>query len=82
MPDFDPEFLSDVKALSDNGTLHRVLEMLEADCVAAWKNGGSPDARNDAWLDLQGINRLRGRLASLCDDERVRNFNYRNRRNS
>lgn len=81
MTEQDAQFLSDVKALSDNGTLKRVLDMVEQDCVDLWKNSASAETRETAWFDLQGINRLRGRIASLCTDEAVRNFNYR-RRNS
>lgn len=81
MTEHDAEFLSSVKALSDNGTLKRLLEMIEQDCVLAWKNGPTADAREAAWQDHRAVERLRGRIASLCTDEAVRNFNYR-RRNS
>lgn len=76
----DDKFLSDVKALSDNGTLKRLLEMIEQDCVQVWKASADPAARENAWHDLQAVSRLQGRIASLCTDEAVRNFNFRNRR--
>jgi hypothetical protein len=75
----DPEFLSNVKALADNGTLKRLLEMIEEDCVSSWKNAGTTEVRENAWLLLKAVQVLQGRIASLCTDESVRNFNYRRR---
>ena len=79
MTEHDAQFLSDVKALSDNGTLHRVLEMLEQDCIDRWKNSSGADMREEVWRLHTAIQLLKGRIASLCDDERVKNFNYRRR---
>lgn len=79
MTEDDDKFLSNVKELSGNETLRQVLDLIEKDCVDRWKVGVSAEHRESAWLELQGINRLRGRIASLCDDERVRNHNFRRR---
>lgn len=76
----DVQFLSDVKALSDNGTLKRLLEMIEQDCVDRWKVATESVAREQAWHDLQAISRLQGRMASLGRAEDFANFNLRNRR--
>ena len=76
----DDKFLSDVKALADNGTLGRLLEMIEDDCVSRWKVATEPATRESAWHDLQAIGRLRGRITSLRRSEDFKNFNFRNRR--
>lgn len=79
MTEQDAQFLSDVKALSDNGTLKTVLEMLEQDCVDRWKNSVGTDAREEVWRLHAAIQLLKGRIASLVTDEKVKNFNYRRR---
>lgn len=81
MTEYDDQFISDVKALSDNGTLKRLLDMIEQDCVDLWKVAPNAEQREHAWHERNGVNRLRGRIASLTTDENVRNFNRKiNRR--
>ena len=73
----DIEFISNVRALSENGTLAKVLEMLDAECHAAWAASPHHDERERAWYMLQAIRGLHSKIKSLTTDERVRQFNNR-----
>jgi hypothetical protein len=75
----DYEFISNVKMLSDNGTLARVLEMIEEDHVALWKSA-KPEhlqLREDSYRMIRAIKALKDKIQSLSTDEKVRQFNTR-----
>ncbi len=74
-PDID--FISNVKALADNGTLHRVLDMLEAECIVAWKASPLPDERERAWYTVQAVYAVKAKIKNLASDEKIRQFNNR-----
>jgi hypothetical protein len=75
----DYEFISNVKMLSDNGTLARVLEMVEEDYVVLWKSA-KPEhlqLREDSYRMIRAIKALKDKIQSLSTDEKVRQFNMR-----
>jgi hypothetical protein len=75
----DFEFISNVKALSDNGTLKRVLEMIEQDETARWKSTKPADLqiREHSYRMIGAVKELRDKITSLSTDEKVRQFNQR-----
>ena len=75
--DFD--FISNVKALADNGTLARVLDMVEEDYTRLWKSS-KPDhlqLREDSFRMIRAVQGLKDKISSLKDDEKIRQFNQR-----
>ena len=77
MDDFD--FISNVKALSDNGTLRQVLDMIEDDFTKAWKSAKPADLqlREDNFRMIRAVTALRDKIHSLSTDDKVRQFNNR-----
>ena len=75
--DFD--FISNVKALADNGTLARVLDMVEEDYTRLWKSS-KPEhlqLREDSFRMIRAVQSLKDKITSLTTDEKVRQFNAR-----
>ena len=70
----DIDFISNVKALAENGTLHEVLRRLEEDVVVQWKIAAEMDERERCWHLLTGIRLLRSKIPSLTDEEKVREW--------
>lgn len=82
MPDLDHEFLHEVKMLSSNGTLARVLSMMDAEAVMDWRRSVNTEDRERAWFMVQAIHLVNAKIKSLSDDEKVTAFNNKIRRNS
>jgi hypothetical protein len=38
---------------------------IEAECVATWKEGATPDDREEAWRDWRAVQRLRRKLDNV-----------------
>jgi hypothetical protein len=75
----DPDFLSNVKALADNGTLAELLRRIEEDAASDWKVATTAEAREACHATIRAINALKDKITSLKTDEAVRMFNNRRR---
>jgi hypothetical protein len=67
----DIEFLSNVRALAENGTLAEVLRRVEEDQVKAWKAAPDLSKREECWHVLQGITMLRAKIESLNNEDKM-----------
>jgi hypothetical protein len=72
----DIEFISNVKALSENGTLAELLRRIDEEAVANWKIATDVAAREECWQTLKAIQRLMTKIRSFNDEDKVRQWMY------
>lgn len=82
MSEQDFDFISNVKALADNGTLAELLRRIEDIHTADWKNATDPKRREDCWHMVEAIAQLRVIIKGLTTEEKVTQFNTRYQRRS
>jgi hypothetical protein len=78
----DIEFISNVKALADNGTLTELLRRIEEIHTGDWKHSTDPARREECWRMVEAVAQLRATIKGLTKDETVQAFNTRYRRAS
>lgn len=54
---------------------------IEADIMAEWKASKNPEAREAFWHDMGAIMRLRSKLKSFADDQKVAEARDKKQRN-
>lgn len=71
-----------MKMLATNGTLAEVLRMMDAEAVSDWRRNVNAEDRETNWHLVQAIHLLHAKIKALSDDEKVKAFNTKIRRNS
>lgn len=71
--DFD--FISNVKALSTNGTLIELLQRIENEATDRWKIAADVSEREECWHVLNGIQLLAMKIKSFTEEEKIREWN-------
>jgi hypothetical protein len=78
----DLDFISNVKTLSQDGTLAELLRRIEEIHTGDWKHSTDPAQREKCWHMVEAILQLKATIHGLTTDEKVKEFNTRLRRSS
>ena len=68
------EFASNVQALAENGTLWKLLSMIEDEQVAKWQIAIVKEDREQCWHVLQGIQELSNKIRSFREQDKYREW--------
>jgi len=68
------EFASNVQALAENGTLRKLLAMIEDEQIAKWQICEEMAEREQCWHVLQGIRLLITKIKSFREQDKYREW--------
>jgi hypothetical protein len=79
---YGADFVEWAKRLKEDTRLQALLNEMEQDCVDMWKSRGPGDTagREEAWINLTAVHKLRDRMTSIATSKSVEQWNQRAQR--